>query len=514
MTKDGRPKNNLASLSGRRERDQTGGLKALNRIALALAGDLNLETIVQTVTDAATELTGANFGAFFYNLIDEKGESYLLYSLAGAPRSAFEKFGMPRNTAVFDPTFRGLGVVRSADIRADPRYGKSGPHFGMPKGHLPVVSYLAVPVKSRSGEIHGGLFFGHEQADFFTEEDEEIIVGIAAHAAIALDNARLLQDAARHASIVQSSDDAIISKNLNGIITSWNRGAERLFGYSADEAIGRPVTMLIPQNRHHEEPTIIGRIVRGERIDHYETVRQRKDGTLLDVSLTVSPIKDQSGVVVGASNISRDISHRKRAEEQQAMLLREMNHRIKNLFTVAASVVSLSARSASTPQELASSARERLTALARAHELTLRRGADGTADVQQADLRSLIETILAPYRSENRHWSVEGPQLDCGPSAITAFALLLHEFATNSVKYGALSTPGGSVIVTWTADVDLLLNWTESGFVAPESASRTEGFGSVLVNGMVATLGGEIAREWKTDGLAIRLIIPLEKLTG
>jgi len=366
MAKDGRPKNNVASLSGHPEGDQMGGLKALNRIALAIAGDLNLETIVQTVTDAATELTGANFGAFFYNLIDEKGESYLLYSLAGAPRSAFEEFGMPRNTAVFDPTFRGLGVVRSADIRADPRYGKSGPHFGMPKGHLPVVSYLAVPVKSRSGEIHGGLFFGHAQADFFTEEDEEIIVGIAAHAAIALDNARLLQDSARHASIVESSGDAIISKNLNGVITSWNRGAERLFGYSADEAIGRSVTMLIPQDRHDEEPTIIGRIVRGERIDHYETVRQRKDGSLLDVSLTVSPIMDQAGTIIGASKIGRDISDRKRAEEQQAMLLREMNHRIKNLFTVAASIVSLSARAASTQQELASSARERLTALARA----------------------------------------------------------------------------------------------------------------------------------------------------
>ena len=166
-------------------------LERLNRIAKVLARDLDLNRIVQTVTDIATELTGAQFGSFFYNVANEDGESYQLYTLSGAPRSAFERFPMPRNTAVFDPTFKGTEVVRSDDIRQDPRYGKSAPHFGQPKGHLPVASYLAVPVIGRAGNVLGGLFFGHEEPGVFDRNAEDIAVGIASHAAIAIDNANL-----------------------------------------------------------------------------------------------------------------------------------------------------------------------------------------------------------------------------------------------------------------------------------------------------------------------------------
>jgi len=166
-------------------------LETLNQIAKMISQDLDLERTVQAVTDIATRLSGAKFGAFFYNIINEKGESFMLYSLSGAPREAFSKFGMPRNTAVFDPTFRGEGVVRVDDIRKDPRYGLNAPHHGMPKGHLPVVSYLAVPVKAGSGEVLGGLFFGHDRAGVFTQDIEDIIEGIASHAAIAIENARL-----------------------------------------------------------------------------------------------------------------------------------------------------------------------------------------------------------------------------------------------------------------------------------------------------------------------------------
>ena len=131
------------------------------------------------VTDAGVELSGAEFGAFFYNVVDSQGEAYLLYTLSGAPREAFSRFPNPRNTAVFAPTFEGTGVVRSDDIRVDPRYGKNAPYYGMPEGHLPVCSYLAVPVISRSGEVIGGLFFGHSQPGVFTERAEHILVGIA-----------------------------------------------------------------------------------------------------------------------------------------------------------------------------------------------------------------------------------------------------------------------------------------------------------------------------------------------
>lgn len=340
-----------------RQKASEGRFLRLNRIGRMLAGELDLERIVQAVTDAATELSGASFGAFFYNVTDAQGESFVLFALSGAPRSAFEKFGLPRNTAVFDPTFRGTGIVRSDDIRKDPRYGKNYPHHGMPKGHLPVVSYLAVPVVSRSGEVHGGLFFGHDQPGVFTAESEEIVAGIAAHAAIAIDNARLhkatvfeieerrrAEHSQRHlASIIESSDDAIASKDLNGTIISWNAGAERLFGYPAAEIIGKPVTVLIPDDHLDEEPGIIERIRRGERIDHYETIRRRRDGTLIDVSLSVSPVMDAEGRVVAASKIARDISERRRAEtsllqraEEQAALYQFTDelYRAEGLATV------------------------------------------------------------------------------------------------------------------------------------------------------------------------------------
>src|SRR6185437_13752766 len=131
-------------------------------------------------------------------------------------------------------------------------------------------------------------------------------------------------------SIVEFSDDAIVSKDLNGIITSWNKGAERIFGYLAEEVVGKSITILLPPDRHDEEPVILGRIRRGERIDHYETVRQRKDGALIAISLTVSPVKDADGKIIGASKIARDITERKRNEEQIATLAREAEHRAKN----------------------------------------------------------------------------------------------------------------------------------------------------------------------------------------
>ncbi len=173
-------------------KEETRILEALNKTGAALAAQLDLESIVQTVTDAGVELTGAQFGAFFYNVFNASGESYMLYTLSGAHPSQFD-FGMPRNTAVFHPTFAGECIIRSNDITKDPRYGLSEPHFGMPKGHLPVVSYLAVPVRSRSGEVMGGLFFGHPTVGRFSERHERLIVGIAAQAAVAIDNARLYQ---------------------------------------------------------------------------------------------------------------------------------------------------------------------------------------------------------------------------------------------------------------------------------------------------------------------------------
>ncbi|SAK50436.1 sensor kinase/response regulator fusion protein [Caballeronia fortuita] len=176
-------------------RDESHTLEILNRVGTAVAGELDLSRAVQVVVDAATELTGAAFGSFFYNVLDDKGESYTLYTLSGVPKDTFSRFPMPRNTAVFGPTFEGAGIVRSDDITRDPRYGHNAPHHGMPKGHLAVCSYLAAPVVSRNGEVLGGLFFGHPEPGVFTERSEHVLTGIAAQAATAIDNARLFQAA-------------------------------------------------------------------------------------------------------------------------------------------------------------------------------------------------------------------------------------------------------------------------------------------------------------------------------
>jgi signal transduction histidine kinase/DNA-binding response OmpR family regulator len=174
-------------------RDETALVATIQRIGTALASQLDVERIVQLVTDEATTLTGAQVGAFFYNVVDPArgGEAYMLYALAGVPRERFAGFPHPRATPVFAPTFRGEGPVRSADITRDPRYGQIPPHFGMPEGHVPVRSYLAVPVRSRTGEVIGGLFFGHEAPGVFTEREERLVVGIAGWTAVAMDNARL-----------------------------------------------------------------------------------------------------------------------------------------------------------------------------------------------------------------------------------------------------------------------------------------------------------------------------------
>ena len=303
-------------------------LEILGRTSEKLVAEHDLEKIVQAVTDAGREISQAAFGAFFYNVTNEKGEAMMLYTLSGAPREAFSKFPMPRKTAIFAHTFEGKGPQRFDDVLSQPEYGKSAPHHGMPKGHLPVRSYLSVPVISRTGEVLGGLFYGHPEPGIFTERSERLLVNLASQAAVAIDNSRLHaalqaelklrkeseEGARKFAAIVSSSSDAIVSKDLQSIVKSWNKGAERVFGYTAEEMIGKSITLLIPEDHIDEEPRILERIRAGETINHYETVRRRRDGSLIDISLTVSPIADEKGTIIGASKIARDITDRKRFE--------------------------------------------------------------------------------------------------------------------------------------------------------------------------------------------------------
>jgi PAS domain S-box-containing protein len=276
-----------------RAREQAEIVETINRVGRTLSAELDQEKLIQSVTDAATALTGAEFGAFFYNVVDTDGDSYTLYTLSGVPRSTFENFPMPRATEVFGPTFRGEGTVRIDDVKKDPRYGKNPPYNGMPNGHLPVTSYLAVPVVSRTGEVIGGLFFGHSKPGVFLERHERLIEGLAAQTAIAIDNARLFeqaqqmirdreeglkreQEARRQAEIASRSKDEFLGMlshelrtPLNAIL-GWTRmlSTAQLDQSTAAEALAAVDRNARLQSRLIEDMLDVSRIMSGKmRLD-------------------------------------------------------------------------------------------------------------------------------------------------------------------------------------------------------------------------------------------------------
>jgi PAS domain S-box-containing protein len=302
------------------------------------------------------------------------------------------------------------------------------------------------------------------------------------------------------ASIVESSNDSIITTNLDGIITSWNNAAERMFGYTAEEAVGTPVTSLIPPHRRDDEPAILDRIWRGERIDHYETVRQRKDGSLIDLSLTVSPVKNAQGKIVGASKIGRDITERKRSDEHIAVLAREAEHRTKNILASVQAIINLS--HSDTPNGLKQAIKGRIQALANVHALLVESRWIG------AELSSIATQELAPYVGAGEaRAQIDGPHVLLAPNTAQTVAVILHELATNAVKYGSLSVPKGQVEVTWSraAEGRLTLCWTESNGPTAKKPKR-EGFGtSVIERTIREQLKGKMHLDWRTEGLAAKL---------
>ena len=306
--------------------------------------------------------------------------------------------------------------------------------------------------------------------------------------------------------IVESSDDAIISKNLSGIIQTWNKGAERLFGYTAEEAVGRHVSLLIPQDRKNEEPGIIERIRRGERIDHYETLRQRKDGTQVEISLTVSPVRNSKGLVIGASKIARDNSERKRADEAKDLLLHEIKHRVKNTLGTVQAIAAQTFREG--PRLERDAFTGRLRALSNAHDLLTQQ------DWDQVSMRGMIERALAPFQ-ENRtaRFSISGQDAILSANPALLLAMALHELATNAVKYGALSNESGTVSVTWTiagtGDArKLALEWRENGG-PPVGMPAHKGFGSTLIERALQQEQGNSCFEFRPEGVICHLEMKL-----
>jgi len=383
-----------------RLREDSATLDTLNRVGKLLAGELDLKRVVQSVTDAATALSGAQFGAFFYNVLNEQGSSYMLYTISGVPPEAFSKFPMPRATGVFAPTFRGEGVVRSPDIRKDPRYGKSEPHYGMPEGHLPVVSYLAVPVISRSGEVIGGLFFGHDKPDVFTERAERIVAGIASQAAVAIDNARLYQSA------------------------------------------------------------------------------------------------------------QSEIAERRRAEQQQKLLMDELNHRVRNTLAIVMAIANQTLRHSSSATQFRSDFEARVTALSAAHNLLTASNWEG------ATLGDIVESVLKPYSTPARgRCKVEGEAIRVGPKYAVSLLMAFHELATNAAKYGALSNDDGQIEVRWSMTQPpnapaLAIEWREVGG-PPVKPRRRRGFGSRLIDGLSAETSGNVELKFERTGVECTINVPL-----
>jgi PAS domain S-box-containing protein len=320
--------------------------------------------------------------------------------------------------------------------------------------------------------------------------------------------------------IVRCSNDAIYSKTLDGCIVTWNPAAERIFGYSSREIAGRPGRILVPADRHDEEPEILARVGRGEYVEHYETVRQRKDGRLVDVSLTVSPIADAEGRIVGASKIARDISERRLEETRRILLLKEMNHRIKNLFAQASALVTLSERGATTPKDLSGAIKARLGALARAHDLILPEINDeGVSFERSVLLLELVRTIISPYAdlgpATSPRISARGPEILLEGRMVSTLALLFHELTTNAMKHGAFTTLDGYVELTWSLEAgEFRLLWEEHGGPSLAAAPTSEGFGTVLADRLVTLqLGGTITRDWRPHGLVLGFMAPAEALS-
>jgi PAS domain S-box-containing protein len=317
-------------------------------------------------------------------------------------------------------------------------------------------------------------------------------------------------EAAHLAAIVESSDDAIIGETLEGRITAWNAGAERIFGYTASEMIGQPILRIIPPELHGEEEQTLSRLKRGERIDHFETTRVTKDARRIDISLTVSPVRDKAGKVIGASKVSRDITERKRAEEHLRSLMRELSHRTKNVMAVVHGISWQTARQSPDIKDFEQRFTQRLAALSSSHDLLVRRDWQGVA------LEDLVRAQLEPFLdSAKERLGAHGPALLLRPQAAQDLGMALHELATNASKYGALSVPTGKIEIAWTVDGETAdgkrfrMTWRESGGPMVSPPGRT-GFGSkVITRSLSGTLKGKTDLEYRAEGVSWQLTAPM-----
>jgi PAS domain S-box-containing protein len=358
-----------------------------------------------------------------------------------------------------------------------------------------------------NGEAIGTIWvIAHDGSRRFDREDLRLMMNLGAFTGAAYQTWMSVNAAQRLASIVADSDDAIVGKALDGLIISWNRGAERLFGYSSEEAVGQSITTVIPDDRQPEESQVLKRVLRGERVGSYETVRQRKDGSEVEVSLTVSPVFDSEGRITGASEIARDITERKQTERQIALLAREAEHRTKNILATVQATVQFS--QSETVDGLKQAIVGRLQALASVHRLFVDSRWTG------ADLRTIATDELAPYcQSDKSRAQIDGDRVTLEPTLAQTVAIVFHELVTNAAKYGALSVSQGKVRIDWSraGDGRLHVRWSESGgpLVTPP---RRGGVGTRVMESMVRSHpDANMQFDWRLDGLHCELVLASEK---
>jgi PAS domain S-box-containing protein len=304
------------------DKGELAALEILHRTGVRVAAELDLDTLVQTIVDAGVELCGAQMGALFYNAINAEGRGELVYVLSGAERSAFARFGMPRITSMLAPTFLGERIVRSGDVLQDLRYGQNTPHKGMPVGHLPVRSYLAVPVISRSGEVLGGLFFGHAEPDVFSARSERLMTGLAAHAAVGIDNARLFQTAQRLSVTLEQqveartaerdrlwslSEDLLVLADYEGRLLRISPSWSRVLGYDEANLLRLSyIELLHPDDLADADQHVPAMRASGKPIS-FEHRMLAADGDWRWIAWRLSP--DPDGVHI--YGVGRDITERK-----------------------------------------------------------------------------------------------------------------------------------------------------------------------------------------------------------
>jgi len=317
-------------------------------------------------------------------------------------------------------------------------------------------------------------------------------------------------DSARLAAIVASSDDAIVTKTLDGIITSWNASATRILGYLPHEIVGQSIKRIVPTDLWPEEDAVLARLKRGERIEHFDTQRMTKDGRRIDLSITVSPLRDKFGNLVGASKVARDIGERKRAQQLQTLLFDELNHRVKNTLATIQAIASQSLRRAASTDQFVASFAGRLQALARAHDRLVK------GEMQGADVGGLVADQVLQGGGDDPRITASGPALRLDGQAAVQLALVLHELATNAQRFGALSLPGGSLAVRWALLPDsrptLQLAWRESG-VAEVAAPVQRGFGAMLIERTLQAHGGTATLRFDPGGITCEIHLPLPERT-